>query len=94
MAEVVDFDEAVDLGDAGASMETSEAAGSTQGKARASDAAGRRLKGRGASGGTQTTMSDKANFETMPGASRSGQGPAKCARARRRRRLCGQSPGR
>ena len=66
----VDFDEAVDLGDAGG------AEGGSKGKAKASDAAGRRLKGRGSAGGTQTTMGDKASFETIPSA-RSGVGPAK-----------------
>ena len=75
--EEVDFDEQVDLGDGGAPMET-EAAASSTGKAKTSDAAGRRLKGRGATGGTQTTMGDKGNFETIAG-SRSGVGPAKCA---------------
>ena len=39
--EEVDFDEQVDLGDGGATMET-EAAASSTGKAKTSDAAGRR----------------------------------------------------
>lgn len=46
-------------------------------KPAATDSSGRRLKGRGASGGTQTTMDDKGDFDTIPGASRSGRGPAK-----------------
>ena len=45
-------------------------------RAAASDAAGRRLKGRGASGGTQTTMGDRGDFETIPSELRAG-GPAK-----------------
>ena len=74
MAEEVDFDEAVDLGDAGGAAETQ--GGSSKGKVKASDAAGRRLKGRGSSGNTQTTMGEKGNFDTIAGA-RSGVGPAK-----------------
>ena len=74
----VDFDEAVDLGDASMDAEgTSKSAGG-KAKPSATDTAGRRLKGRGATGGTQTTMGDKGEFETI-GSSRSGRGPAKCA---------------
>ena len=69
--------------EADTSMETDD---KPQGKAKTSDAAGRRLKGRGASGNTQTTMGDKGDFETLSG-SRSGRGPAKCAR-----RTPGQRP--
>ena len=72
MSDEVDFDEAVDLGDA-ATMETEAPQG---GKVKASDAAGRRLKGRGVAGGTQTTMGEKRNFERISG-TKSGLGPAK-----------------
>jgi hypothetical protein len=76
----VDFDEQVELGDGG-NMET-EGTSTAAGKraAKTADAAGRRLKGRGAKGETFTTMGDMGNFETIPGANRSGRGPAKCAR--------------
>ena len=70
--------------EADTSMETED---KPQGKAKTSDAAGRRLKGRGASGNTQTTMGDKGDFETLSG-SRSGRGPAKCARHPPGLRLC------
>ena len=72
----VDFDEDVDLGDGGAEKEAARGSGRTK----TADAAGRRLKGRGASGGTQTTMGEKSHFDTIVGAA-SGKGPAKCARA-------------
>ena len=73
----VDFDEAVELGDGGGA---DDAGASKQAAKRTADSAGRRLKGRGATGSTQTTMDDKGDFEVIPG-SRSGRGPVKCARA-------------
>ena len=57
-------------------------------KRAAADAAGRRLKGRGADGGTQTTMGDKGDFETIPSACRSGSGPGKCANPHETRCAC------
>ena len=80
----VDFDEAVELppdaaGEADAAGETDAAAadGGARGKAKASDSSGRRLKGRGAQGGSATTMEDKDAFESIEKGG-SMKGPAKC----------------
>ena len=75
----VDFDEAVELpGDAAIEAEAAAASSGAKGKAKASDSSGRRLKGRGAQGGSATTMEDKDAFESIEKGG-SMQGPAKCA---------------
>jgi len=80
MADEVDFDEHVELpadepttSKAGAAAVTSgagaaAASGTSQraGKAKPTDAAGRRLKGRGATGGSSTTMGESESYDSMP----------------------------
>ena len=68
--EEVDFEEAVELGDA--PMEETAASGGKKGR----DATGRRLKGRGTAG-SATTMQDTDKFESIDKGG-SVKGPAKC----------------
>ena len=84
--------EEVDFGDAAELAKEPEAGGSSKGAVR--DAAGRRMKGRGAAGSTQTMQDEGGDYDSIDSKGGSTKGPAKCApRVRGRRGRCATAQG-
>ncbi|EOD03964.1 hypothetical protein EMIHUDRAFT_413893 [Emiliania huxleyi CCMP1516] len=67
--------EEVDFGDAEEMAKEPEAGGSSKGAVR--DAAGRRMKGRGAAGSTQTMQDEGGDYDSIDSKGGSTKGPAK-----------------
>jgi len=79
--EEIDYGEAEDsLMQMEAETSTAPAAATTGGRAPARDAAGRRLKGRGAASGNLTAMQEGGDYESIETKGGPARGPAKCAR--------------